>query len=192
MDLSESTSASAQIFPVCLGPAFTVAPSTSDTNYTCIVCQEEHRQTGEQPAMVLASFVQLSTVLRWKNDKTATEEPLPETWPMLIDGGRRIGTHISTCGHVMHFQCWQQHFDSLLGRERRRSYRYQIRRILFNQSIDQRFGVLQLDPDRVQVSTWNVTNFSVLYAKVYRMLSYLFYQTDQHPGQVVQKPAKPI
>lgn len=123
MDLSESASASAQIFPVCLGPGFTVAPSTSDTSYTCIVCQEEHRQTGEQPAMVLASFVQLSTVLRWKNDKSATEEPLPETWPMLIDGGRRIGTHISTCGHVMHFQCWQQHFDSLLGRERRRSYR---------------------------------------------------------------------
>lgn len=122
MDLSESPS-SAQIFPVCLGPGFTVAPSTSDTSYTCIVCQEEHRQTGEQPAMVLASFVQLSTVLRWKNDKAATEEPLPETWPMLIDAGRRIGTHISTCGHVMHFQCWQQHFDSLLGRERRRSYR---------------------------------------------------------------------
>lgn len=122
MDLSESPP-TAQIFPVCLGPGFTVAPSTSDTSYTCIVCQEEHRQTGEQPAMVLASFVQLSAVLRWKNDKDAVEEPLPETWPMLIDGGRRIGTHISTCGHVMHFQCWQQHFDSLLGRERRRSYR---------------------------------------------------------------------
>lgn len=122
MDLSESPP-SAQTFPVCLGPGFTVAPSTSDTSYTCIVCQEEHRQTGEQPAMVLAAFVQLSAVLRWKNDKDAVEEPLPETWPMLIDGGRRIGTHISTCGHVMHFQCWQQHFDSLLGRERRRSYR---------------------------------------------------------------------
>ncbi|XP_057372526.1 E3 ubiquitin-protein ligase UBR2-like isoform X1 [Daphnia carinata] len=123
MDLSESSPTSAQTFPICLGPGFTVAPSTSDTSYTCIVCQEEHRQTGEQPVMVLASFVQLSAVLRWKNDKDAVEEPLPETWPMLIDGGRRIGTHISTCGHVMHFQCWQQHFDSLLGRERRRSYR---------------------------------------------------------------------
>ena len=125
MDLTESSilSGAQQIFPVCLGPGFTITPPTNDTSYTCIVCQEEHCQTGEQPAMVLASFVQLSTVLRWKNDKTMTEEPLPPSWPMMIDGGRRIGTHISTCGHVMHFQCWQQHFDSLLGRERRRSYR---------------------------------------------------------------------
>ena len=92
-------------------------------SYTCIVCQEEHRQTGEEPAIVLAAFIQRSTVLRWANDQAATEELLPEVWPALVDGGRRIGTHISTCGHVMHFKCWQQHFDSLLGRERRRSYR---------------------------------------------------------------------
>ena len=92
-------------------------------SYTCIVCQEEHRQTGEEPAIVLAAFIQRSTVLRWANDQAATEELLPDTWPALVDGGRRIGTHISTCGHVMHFKCWQQHFDSLLGRERRRSYR---------------------------------------------------------------------
>lgn len=100
-------------------------------SYTCIVCQEEHRQTGEQPAIVLAAFIQRSSVLRWKNDQDKVDEPLPESWPMLIDGGRRIGTHISTCGHVMHFKCWQQHFDSLLGRERRRSYRYCLFENLF-------------------------------------------------------------
>lgn len=128
MDLSESTTSPVnQAFPICLGPEFSVSPPLPDVSYTCIVCQEEHRQTGEQPAIVLAAFVQLSTVLRWKNNPNISIEDgglqHPETWPMLVDGGRRIGTHISTCGHVMHFKCWQQHFDSLLGRERRRSYR---------------------------------------------------------------------
>jgi len=122
MDLSEESSAE-QSFPVCLGPNYTPVPPSPDVCYTCIVCQEEHRQTGEEPAIVLAAFIQRSTVLRWANDQAATEELLPDTWPALVDGGRRIGTHISTCGHVMHFKCWQQHFDSLLGRERRRSYR---------------------------------------------------------------------
>ena len=133
MDLSESASSSVEVtpsFPVCLGPEFSVGPAPADQSYTCIVCQEEHRQTGEQPAIVLAAFVQLSTVLRWKNDKEAinvtsstAEELLPETWPGLVDAGRRMGTHISSCGHVMHFKCWEQHFESLVGRERRRSYR---------------------------------------------------------------------
>lgn len=123
MDLSETCSPTAQSFPVCIGPEMSVSPTSPDVSYTCIVCQEEHRQTNEKPDIVLAAFVQLSTVLRWKNDKTATEELKPLCWPTVIDGGRRIGTYISTCGHVMHFKCWQQHFDSLLGRERRRSYR---------------------------------------------------------------------
>ena len=129
MDLSEEASSTTnQVFPVVLGPGFSVTPPSPDVSYTCIVCQEEHRQTGEQPAIVLAAFVQQSAVLRWKNDPSTSLEDgggqlVPETWPMLVDGGRKIGTHISTCGHVMHFKCWQQHFDSLLGRERRRSYR---------------------------------------------------------------------
>lgn len=123
MDLSESCPFTAPSFPVCIGPEISVSPPSPDVSYTCIVCQEEHRQTNEKPDIVLAAFVQLSTVLRWKNDKTATEELKPLTWPMVVDGGRRLGTYISTCGHVMHFKCWQQHFDSLLGRERRRSYR---------------------------------------------------------------------
>jgi E3 ubiquitin-protein ligase UBR2 len=135
MDLSESACASlgadlVPSFPVCLGPEFSVGPLPADQSYTCIVCQEEHRQTGEQPAMVLAAFVQLSTVLRWKNDKeaanvssTTAEELNPNTWPGLVDAGRRMGTHISSCGHVMHFGCWEQHFESLVGHERRRSYR---------------------------------------------------------------------
>lgn len=128
MDLSEGAgTVVTDAFPICLGPEFTVTPSSPEVTYTCIVCQEEHRQTGEQPAIVLAAFVQLSTVLRWKNHPTTSPEEgglsQSATWPLLIDGGRRMGTHISTCGHVMHFKCWQQHFDSLLGRERRRSYR---------------------------------------------------------------------
>ena len=35
-----------------------------------------------------------------------------------------IGPHISTCGHVMHIDCWQKLFKTVLAKERRRPFRY--------------------------------------------------------------------
>jgi hypothetical protein len=49
--------------PVALGPNQTPRPNTGPVYYTCILCQEEQALTKQNDALVLAAFVQQSTVM---------------------------------------------------------------------------------------------------------------------------------
>lgn len=106
---------------VALGP-YQTSSSTFDNRYTCILCQEEQVVTHDSQAMVLATFVQKSSVLCQVrcspenfNDNTLD--------PYYIPANFGPSPHISTCGHVMHVACWQKHFDMILAKENRRPYR---------------------------------------------------------------------
>lgn len=106
---------------VALGPHQT-SSSTFDNRYTCILCQEEQLVTHDCQAMVLATFVQKSSVLCQvrSNSENISDNV---TDPYYIPANFGPSPHISTCGHVMHVACWQKHFDMILAKENRRPYR---------------------------------------------------------------------
>lgn len=112
MDLTESS----QEAPVALGVGQTGRLSEQMT-YTCILCQADQTVTAAGPAMVLAAFVQQSTVLcqlRPDNDE-------PE--PLYLSAKLGASPHTSTCGHMMHGRCWRDYFDNVVAKENRRPYR---------------------------------------------------------------------
>lgn len=117
MDILENISE----LSVALGPCQT-ASSTFDNKYTCILCQEEQLVTHDSQAMVLASFVQKSSVLC---QAVRSPENVNDNMsdPYYIPANFGPSPHISTCGHVMHVACWQKHFDMILAKENRRPYR---------------------------------------------------------------------
>ena len=57
---------------VALGPKRT-APTVTETTFTCILCQEEDKLQPEGKALVMASFVQKSTVLSNKRNNISDE-----------------------------------------------------------------------------------------------------------------------
>ncbi|XP_050524886.1 E3 ubiquitin-protein ligase UBR2 [Daktulosphaira vitifoliae] len=106
---------------VALGPYQTIS-STFDNRYTCILCQEEQIVTHDSQAMVLATFVQKSSVLcQVRCNPETFIDNTPD--PYYIPANFGPSPHISTCGHVMHVACWQKHFDMILAKENRRPYR---------------------------------------------------------------------
>ncbi|XP_032673468.1 E3 ubiquitin-protein ligase UBR2 [Odontomachus brunneus] len=112
MDLTEPS----QEAPVAVGVGQTSRICEQKT-YTCILCQEDQTVTAAGPAMVLATFVQQSTVLcqrRPDND---------EINPVYLSAKLGASPYTSTCGHVMHGRCWQDYFDNVLAKENRRPYR---------------------------------------------------------------------
>ncbi|XP_060866207.1 E3 ubiquitin-protein ligase UBR2 [Metopolophium dirhodum] len=106
---------------VALGPHQTTS-SIFDNRYTCILCQEEQLVTHDSQAMVLATFVQKSSILC---QVRSSSENVTDNFsdPYYIPANFGPSPHISTCGHVMHVACWQRHFDMILAKENRRPYR---------------------------------------------------------------------
>ncbi|XP_044730986.1 E3 ubiquitin-protein ligase UBR2 isoform X2 [Chrysoperla carnea] len=108
--------------PICLGKNQTTKMNVERT-YTCILCQEEQAVTADGTALVLAGFVQQSTVLcqqrNWQQSKP--ENPILD--PLFLSANLGPAPHTSTCGHVMHSHCWQKYFDNVLLKENRRPYR---------------------------------------------------------------------
>ncbi|KZC07599.1 E3 ubiquitin-protein ligase UBR2 [Dufourea novaeangliae] len=102
---------------VALGVGQTARMSEEKT-YTCILCQESQTVTASGPAMVLAAFVQQSTVLcQYRGDS-------PDE-PDLLYLSAKLGAspHTSTCSHVMHKNCWQEYFENVFIKENRRPFR---------------------------------------------------------------------
>ncbi|XP_054719736.1 E3 ubiquitin-protein ligase UBR2-like [Uloborus diversus] len=96
--------------------------SLSNKVYTCILCREDQALTCSGRALVLAAFVQKSSILS-KNRKHQLIEP--ELYdPLLLPSDLFSAPHISTCGHVMHSDCWQKFFESVLHKEQRRPLRF--------------------------------------------------------------------
>ena len=115
MDLSEC--AGADEWPVCLGPRQSARPA-APAEYTCILCQASEQVSSTRPAMVMAAFVQLSTVLSRDRSSSAANPVL------YVPSSLHRLPHTSSCGsHAMHAACWQRHFENVCQRERRRAHR---------------------------------------------------------------------
>ncbi|XP_023577001.1 E3 ubiquitin-protein ligase UBR2 [Octodon degus] len=106
-----------------LGPEQTRVPENKEF-VTCILCQEEQEVNVESRAMVLAAFVQRSTVLS-KNRNKFIEDP-EKYDPLFMHPDLSCGTHTGSCGHIMHAHCWQRYFDSVQAKEQRRQQRLRI------------------------------------------------------------------
>jgi E3 ubiquitin-protein ligase UBR2 len=92
-------------------------------SHTCILCREEQEVTSSGRCLVLAAYVQRSTVLSKNRERKVnfTEEAVEAVF---MPADLYFGPHVSTCGHVMHSDCWQKYFEAVLAKERRRPVRY--------------------------------------------------------------------
>ncbi|XP_063240177.1 E3 ubiquitin-protein ligase UBR2 [Bacillus rossius redtenbacheri] len=115
MDLSESYEET----PVAVGPNQT-AKLNVERAYTCILCQEDQTVRADGPALVLAAFVQQSTVLCQRRGGEVVEDT---SEPLFLPATLGPAPYTGTCGHVMHSHCWQKYFDNILAKESRRPYR---------------------------------------------------------------------
>lgn len=72
--------------------------------------------------MVFAAFVQQATVLcqHKRNDKLMD---ITQHDPLYLHANLGPAPHTSTCGHVMHSDCWRKYFENVMVREHRRPYR---------------------------------------------------------------------
>uniref|UniRef100_A0A671Y292 E3 ubiquitin-protein ligase n=1 Tax=Sparus aurata TaxID=8175 RepID=A0A671Y292_SPAAU len=89
---------------------------------TCILCQEEQEVRGHGRAMVLAAFVQRSTVLS-KNRRRNLPDPGGHHDPLFMHPDMSLGIHTASCGHIMHATCWQRYFEAVQLKEQRRQQR---------------------------------------------------------------------
>ncbi|KAJ8865906.1 hypothetical protein PR048_033429 [Dryococelus australis] len=115
MDLSESYEET----PVAVGAGQT-AKLNVERAYTCILCQEDQTVREDGPALVLAAFVQQSTVLCQRRGGDVVEDASD---PLFLPATLGPAPYTGTCGHVMHSHCWQKYFDNILAKESRRPYR---------------------------------------------------------------------
>ncbi|XP_054160724.1 E3 ubiquitin-protein ligase UBR2-like isoform X2 [Oppia nitens] len=95
----------------------------TNERHTCILCREEQEVSITGRCLVLSAFIQRSTVLS-KNRERKLGSDDDNMNPLFVTSDLNFGPHISTCGHVMHADCWQNFFDSVLAKERRRPIRY--------------------------------------------------------------------
>ncbi|KAM4729976.1 LOW QUALITY PROTEIN: E3 ubiquitin-protein ligase UBR2 [Anableps anableps] len=113
---SESTCAS----QICVGPR-RMGGAERRQLVTCILCQEEQEVRGHGRAMVLAAFIQRSTVLS-KNRSRSVPDPERHD-PLFMHPDLSVGIHTASCGHIMHATCWQRYFEAVQQKEQRRQQR---------------------------------------------------------------------
>uniref|UniRef100_UPI00358E1268 E3 ubiquitin-protein ligase UBR2 n=1 Tax=Myxine glutinosa TaxID=7769 RepID=UPI00358E1268 len=116
--------------PVAIGPCRS-GPGALGTGVTergngrrvmcCILCQEEQETSPTATAMVLAAFVQRSTVMAGTRARAALDPGAFDQ--LLMPADVPCGTHTTSCGHVMHAHCWQSFFEAVQAKEQRRQHR---------------------------------------------------------------------
>ena len=92
--------------PVALGEKQTPGVISNQV-HTCILCQEDETVSMMGSVLVLAAYVQRSSVL---NQCRPHEYPLN---PLFLTSSLGLELHTSTCGHMMHMVCWRHYFDNL-------------------------------------------------------------------------------
>lgn len=93
----------------CLGPERR-SYQNSESDFKCILCFENCAISRPGPPLVSSAFVQTSRVIL--------------TTPNQHQG--RCALHVSCCGHVMHYSCWQEYYSNEETKEQRRPHRNRI------------------------------------------------------------------
>eukprot|EP00794_Sanderia_malayensis_P020331 gene20331-22331_t len=126
VDMEESLNVAAESVAVGLNRTH-VRPKTA--NIICILCQEKEDITPQGRTVVMAAFVQRSNVMSQHRRKSIHD--VTDHNPLFTPRDLITGVFTSSCGHVMHADCWQKYFDSVLEREGRRHLR-----LHFNTRVD--------------------------------------------------------
>ncbi|VDN02420.1 unnamed protein product [Thelazia callipaeda] len=104
-------------FPICLGINRTIAKYNFCRRITCILCQEEEYVKESGQAIVCVGFMQRSSLFsKVKQDKK--ESDLSE---IFVPAALRSGGEASTCGHLMHFNCYKKFSELIRDRDRGRN-----------------------------------------------------------------------
>ena len=126
---SEAGHCSSESETVCLGPGLSSRVDSAH-HYTCILCQEDGSDAGPG-TMVLAAYIQKSTVLGQLETRGSQSVMFPHQLPMMrehhLHVSRGCGPHVSTCGHAMHSSCYQKFFSILERKEQERNNSFGIR-----------------------------------------------------------------
>lgn len=101
-------------FPVCLGTNRLSAVVMEYRRLTCILCQETEVVKYNGRPLVCVGFIQQSSLFAQKGDSFIST---PVTF---ISAHIPVGIDVSTCGHTMHFDCYQHYSELLKARERGR------------------------------------------------------------------------
>ncbi|CAI4229946.1 unnamed protein product [Auanema sp. JU1783] len=105
-------------FPVCLGAKRTKVVHVEPRKLTCILCQEDDISSPDQNRpFVCAAYVQRSQLFSQKNAEEPSAKSLKN---FFVSAGLQHGIDASTCSHTMHFECFTNLLDNLLGKERQR------------------------------------------------------------------------
>ncbi|XP_038072010.1 E3 ubiquitin-protein ligase UBR2-like isoform X2 [Patiria miniata] len=107
---------------VALGPSHSEPLLDETSKVTCILCMEESEIRVDGDSLVLPMFVQRSTVLAQARNKDLGNPD--ELDPLFVSAQLTWGVHANTCGHIMHADCWQGYFESLVIKEQRRTFRF--------------------------------------------------------------------
>ncbi|XP_029189284.2 E3 ubiquitin-protein ligase UBR2-like [Acropora millepora] len=83
----------------------------------CILCQESQEVNIDGRAVVMAAFVQRSTVMSHSRGKMFEDGDKLD--PLYAPSDQYWGVHVSSCGHMMHSDCWQGFYKSVIAKERR-------------------------------------------------------------------------
>ncbi|XP_033255825.1 E3 ubiquitin-protein ligase UBR1-like [Drosophila miranda] len=95
--------------PACLGPN-RAHYQAQENSFKCILCFENCSINPDGPPLVSSAFVQTSRVIL--------------TTPSHYKG--KCGMHVSCCGHVMHYKCWQEYYSNEESKEQRRLHRNRL------------------------------------------------------------------
>ncbi|XP_053534322.1 E3 ubiquitin-protein ligase UBR2-like [Ictalurus punctatus] len=101
---------------VCMGPRRWRARGGERRQMEmCILCHEAQEILPDGTAMVLAAFVQRSTVMSEIRKRPPHN---PESYdPLFMHPDLSFGTHTGSCGHIMHSHCWQRYFETLQSQD---------------------------------------------------------------------------
>lgn len=100
----------------CIGPNRKIHNSI-EQKFTCILCSEDSIVSKDGACLVYSAFIQKSSVLsRFQKTNDCGQLQYLET-------SIHPSPHTSTCGHVMHAQCWTEYFNNEVAKENRRPYR---------------------------------------------------------------------
>lgn len=132
-----------------------------EVNRLCILCRDEQKIGFDQPMMVLLAYVQRSSVLSKNRTgrkipnytMSLTNQRLyprvqqylakhPDSYDVkstdsfsfdatFMTSDLFFGPHISTCGHVMHYDCWEGFVDAIVKRENSRPNNRNTRHVSF-------------------------------------------------------------
>ncbi|KFD69920.1 hypothetical protein M514_17779 [Trichuris suis] len=117
---TETRQVKEQEFAVSLGPKQSVTLPFEDSNADCVLCQESDTVKTNGRLMVYAALIQDSSVYRNRRKKRIRDEDIWNYYYTTFSFNSAV--HLSTCGHAMHWECWNAYFAGIAQQEQHQGF----------------------------------------------------------------------